>query len=32
MPKNKDKKFTGYAYVTFVHPEEAIRAFAELDN
>lgn len=32
MPKGKGGIFKGFAYVTYETSEEAIRAFAEMDN
>jgi multiple RNA-binding domain-containing protein 1 len=32
LPKDKEGKFKGYAFITYSMPEEAMRAFAELDN
>ena len=32
MPKDKEGKYRGFAYITYSNSEEAIRAFAELDN
>lgn len=32
MPKGKGGIFKGFAYVTYSSSEEAIRAFAEMDN
>jgi len=32
MPKGPGGKFKGFAYICYQNSEEAIRAFAELDN
>lgn len=32
MPKGPGGNFKGFAYVTYSNPEEAIRAYAEMDN
>ena len=32
MPKDAQGGFKGFAYVSYVQSEDAIRAFAELDN
>lgn len=32
MPKGKGGVFKGFAYITYETSEEAIRAFAEMDN
>lgn len=32
MPKTQEGLFKGFAFVTFSQPEEAMRAFSELDN
>lgn len=32
MPKGSGGVFKGFAYITYSNAEEAIRAFAEMDN
>lgn len=32
LPKNKEGKFKGFAYISYSNQEDAIKAFAELDN
>jgi len=32
LPKNENGTLKGYGFVTYEKPEEALRAFSELDN